>query len=195
MLINKRITQHIIHISGINLRVYDYWFSEMHSIRMMNHNEENASWNDSLRHNWHVAWRQLPLIVCVCIYIAMQMKRKREKKNKPKPSTNMHTKALWFRVVLPDRHNIWETYGCCCHTICLILLYLLHSAYKNYRSGEIFRISAQLRQFFESDILHTKNQTNIQIAVEALDWPVNEDVWNQKAVFILCLSTINKASK
>lgn len=101
--------------------------------------------NDSMRHNWHVAWRQLFSLciraasVCIRVWQCVAVQRKAHHINTiiRQAKTHTHTRlSMWLlRVVLLDRHNIWDVHGCRSHTNILpaILLYLLHSAYKNYR--------------------------------------------------------------
>lgn len=41
----------------------------------------------------------------------------------------MANKRMWLRVVLLDRHNIWDVHGCRSHTFCLFycIYYILHT--------------------------------------------------------------------
>lgn len=110
----------------------------------------------------------------ICIYIMCWMKRVWVKHTQT--HTHSHiihwtVSSMWLlRVVLLDRHNIWDVHGCRSHTtFCLILLYLLHSAYKNYRFDLktgihcIWRMNAEWQQKKRTEHIHKKELSYVKI--------------------------------
>lgn len=82
--------------------------------------------NDSMRHNWHVAWRQLFLSLTLSLRLYSSCRSVLQCREKPtiyniRQVTNIRIQLrfrfMWLlRVVSLDRHNIWDLHGCRSHT-------------------------------------------------------------------------------
>lgn len=87
-----------------------------------------------MRHNWHVAWRQLLytyIDIFTIVFVAVQRlnEEKTNDDDNDSDETTTFIRSMWLRVVLLDRHNIWDVHGCRSHTFCLFycIYYILHT--------------------------------------------------------------------